>query len=236
MKKLTALILSITLLVCFSTFSAHASDLLRDEDKENMLLQMGLNIDDILSLKDEDLVEGAKYIAEIRDTMEYLFQIIVTRLSSSNKDLAKELIPDHSSVKWISAVDLYELDIAELSKLKDQINIAMWYNKDWQEVLVPEGFWKIGEDIPAGHWTIRPASPSGYITIEYGNKLQSDKKSLSYTGDYWSETIIGNESYMYDIGDAVECDIKVVRNYYIEVSGGGVIFTPYTGKPDLGFK
>ena len=52
-------------------------------------------------------------------------------------------------------IDLSGLTYNELVELKDQINLAIWECDEWQEVEVPQGIWKVGEDIPAGHWTIR---------------------------------------------------------------------------------
>ena len=52
--------------------------------------------------------------------------------------------------------DISGLSYEELVQLRDCINLAIWNSEEWQEVTVPPGLWKIGDDIPAGHWTIRP--------------------------------------------------------------------------------
>ena len=54
--------------------------------------------------------------------------------------------------------DLSGLSFDELVLLRDQLNLAIWNSKEWQEVKVPIGVWKIGDDIPVGKWTISAAS------------------------------------------------------------------------------
>ena len=51
-------------------------------------------------------------------------------------------------------VDLSGMSYDELVILKDRIDKTIWDSQEWQEVTVPQGLYKIGEDIPAGKWTI----------------------------------------------------------------------------------
>lgn len=134
-------------------------------------------------------------------------------------------------------IDLSGMTYEELVALKDQINLAIWNSEEWQEVTVPQGVWKIGEDIPEGHWTITCAG-DGWSTIEYGDELNESGKSLSWFGDiYYSEQICSKESIVYDENSSkVSIDLEVKEGNYIIIDYGNVIFTPYAGKPSLGFK
>lgn len=134
------------------------------------------------------------------------------------------------------AFDLSGLSYDELVALKDQINLAMWNSEEWQEVKVPQGIWEVGTDIPVGHWTIT-AAPNAWLRITYGNVLQENGKNVSWGSDgYLSESLYGTEHVFYNEGDLNSIDIDMKAGYYIEIEDGSVIFTPYSGKPDLGFK
>lgn len=135
-----------------------------------------------------------------------------------------------------STIDLSGLSFDELVELKEQINLAIWESQEWQEVEVPQGVWKVGEDIPAGHWTVRPIDGLR-AKVDLGDTLnenETDIKSNLYFGsafiyskahkDYNAQTDLSEFSFVVKDGD------------YIQIRLGSVIFTPYTGKPDLGFK
>lgn len=135
-------------------------------------------------------------------------------------------------------IDLSSMSYDELVALKDQINLAMWKCEEWQEVTVPQGVWKVGEDIPAGHWTIK--------TDNIFNSLVSCGTALSESGKgidpfksqcYYVDSIKSNESEFFEAArDKAETDIELENGMYIVVECGSVIFTPYSGKPSLGFK
>ena len=132
-------------------------------------------------------------------------------------------------------IDLSSLTYAELVALKDRINLAMWQSEEWQEVTVPEGIWRIGEDIPAGHWTIT-VKGRGSANITYGNKLDRTGKQISFdSGVFFYKVVNGPDNWSFREGDVNYIDIDLIYGYYIDVSGG-VVFTPYAGKPSLGFK
>lgn len=140
----------------------------------------------------------------------------------------------------VSSVNAEEIDISglsyqELVALKNRINLAMWQSEEWQEVTVPEGIWEIGKDIPAGHWTIT-VKGKGSAAITYGNRLDRTGKQISYDSSvFYYKIVNGPENWSFRDGDTNYIDLDLVDGYYIELSGG-VVFTPYTGKPDLGFK
>ena len=104
-------------------------------------------------------------------------------------------------VLWIaqaSAIDLSGMSLAELVDLKEQVTLAMWETEDWQEVTVPQGLYKIGEDIPAGHWAFAIADIGGVPVLKYGNKLEGNKKEVSYKGNiYYAEQLRGPDSGKY---------------------------------------
>lgn len=134
-------------------------------------------------------------------------------------------------------IDLSGMSYDELVALSDQINLAMWNSQEWQEVEVPQGIWLVGEDIPAAHWTIKPVD-GVYSYISYGNTLETNEKEVSYKSkDYYHESIYSPTCNIYDEGeDLLQIDIDAKAGSYIEIENGNVIFTPYSGKPKLGFK
>lgn len=136
----------------------------------------------------------------------------------------------------LAEVDLSGMSFDELVKLKAQINLAIWMSQEWQEVTVPQGMWEIGVDIPAGHWTLI-ANKSAYVMLGYGNQLDESGKDLSFRGSiYELDTIIGEDNWAYDENSKNQTDFVLKDGCYLLIDGGSVIFTPYTGKPSLGFK
>ncbi len=135
-------------------------------------------------------------------------------------------------------IDLSGMSYDELVALKDQINKAMWESEEWQEVTVPQGVYEIGEDIPAGHWTIA-AADGQYVSVSWGTKLNDTKTDVEMVwedGFYEMESMVSAKSDYYDDGDRTEVDFDLQNGQYLVVSGGNVVFTPYQGKPSLGFK
>lgn len=137
------------------------------------------------------------------------------------------------------SIDLSLLSYEDLVTLKDQITLAMWNSKDWQEVTVPQGVYQVGVDIPAGHWTIRPTETTrySYCFIKCGMALDSTKKDLEWDDSYMYESLASEKSEDYDpVTDKSESDFELVDGIYVIVEGSSAVFTPYTGKPSLGFK
>lgn len=130
--------------------------------------------------------------------------------------------------------DISNLTYDELVQLKDQINLAMWNSEEWQEVNVPAGTWEIGKDIPEGHWSISIVD-HGYTTIWYCEKVDELGKPVCWGAKYIYKEIASedfkgfNETYNH----VIDFDCKDGWFLYFDKE---VKFTPYTGKPDLGFK
>lgn len=130
-------------------------------------------------------------------------------------------------------VDLSGMSFDELVALKDQINLALWNSAEWQEVEVPQGVWDVGADIPAGKWTIK-ALPGANTSIRIGNELKDGGTSVNMK---ISQTIKDAAySYYNPASDVTTWSVTLEAGQYLEVSSGPAVFTPYAGKPSLGFK
>lgn len=142
---------------------------------------------------------------------------------------------ESSSVEVIEFSGISDLTYHELVELKNQLNLAMWNSQEWQEVSVPMGTYKIGEDIPAGHWTITPGIDHGYFYVWYFEEPDEFGRPVKPLTRYVYQDLATedfhafNEEYIH----SVDFDMKEGWYFYTEHT---VIFTPYTGKPDLGFK
>ena len=140
---------------------------------------------------------------------------------------------------YASDIDLSGMTFEELVELREQINLAMWNSQEWQEVTVPAGIWEIGVDIPAGYWTVTPDDT--ITSFWYGDKLNDAKTDVGYGWDYNTGiaiTLNGRKakdgSWKYP-NEQHQVSIDMKEGMYIKCNYS-VIFTPYTGKPDLGFK
>lgn len=140
------------------------------------------------------------------------------------------------SYAYADLPDISNLTYEELVKLKDQINLAIWNSEEWQEVTVPQGVWKIGEDIPEGHWSIRMAenNKSGnWCAITYCSKLDATGKGGDWSGIYLYQQLARPGS-TYNAPEVYDIELK--SGMYIIVEQKDVVFSPYEGKPSLGFK
>ncbi len=142
------------------------------------------------------------------------------------------------STAALAEIDLSGMTYDELVALKDQINLAIWNSQEWQEVTVPIGVWKIGEDIPAGHWTIKlaPGSQMGWGSIQWGAELDTTGKKTQYVsgGPNYSEML--EETGDLGVSPLTEIDLDLTADSYLVIEYADMIFTPYAGKPSLGFK
>ena len=131
--------------------------------------------------------------------------------------------------------DISGLSYDELVELKDKINLAVWQSEEWQEVTVPPGLWKIGEDIPAGHWNIRLGIDHGYSTVWYFEEPNEFGRPFAPLTKYVNQSLATEDFHPFDNEyiHSIDFDMKDGWYFYCENT---VIFTPYTGKPDLGFK
>lgn len=134
-----------------------------------------------------------------------------------------------------SDIDLSGLSYDELVELRERIDIAIWSCEEWQEVTVPQGLYEVGLDIPEGKWSVTPVQGyRAYVTI--ANELNEAKTATGFliiSGD----SIVSEQYDGYDPnGDKTAIDCVLSKGQYIEIERGSVIFTPYAGKPSLGFK
>lgn len=127
--------------------------------------------------------------------------------------------------------DISSLTFNELVQLREQINLAIWNSQEWQEVTVPIGVWKIGEDIPIGKWTIA-ISPDAedWCELFYCSKLDNTGLRADWGSNVFFYCQLESD------GDTRSVDIDCKDGTYIIVERVPVIFRPYSGKPDLGFK
>ena len=130
--------------------------------------------------------------------------------------------------------DISGLSFDELVQLRDQLNLAIWNSEDWQEVKVPIGAWKIGEDIPVGKWTITAADGSIYVQLCDKVAAGGMEADISNSRFYYSTEILPKDSM--DETEPKQLDVDAYKGNYIIIKYGPAIITPYAGKPDLGFK
>ena len=137
-----------------------------------------------------------------------------------------------------SSYDFSGLSLSELIELQEHLQLAMWNSKEWQEVEVPQGIYRIGTDIPAGKWTITAADGCD-ATIKYGDTLDSAEADIEWSdGIYYAEMMAGEGSWR-DVnmhGQYVKTvSLKLQGGAYFLVNDGPVVFSTYTA-PNLGFK
>ena len=132
--------------------------------------------------------------------------------------------------------DLSGLSFDELVQLRERINLAIWNSQEWQEVTVPPGVWEIGADIPAGHWSVRPSEGCGpdYIIYVSGITKQGHDIDLD-AGDYIMECLCDPSAAYYSGEYKTVTDIVMEAGRFVRLDCT-MIFSPYSGKPDLGFK
>lgn len=129
--------------------------------------------------------------------------------------------------------DLSGLSFDELVALREQIDLAIWNSEEWQEVTVPQGVWEIGADIPEGKWTIR-AAPNAMSMCWVGTELQKNGNEVK---SITSAVLISPTNFVYQEGSSrTEWTVELVAGEYIQIATGSAVFSPYAGKPALGFK
>lgn len=130
-------------------------------------------------------------------------------------------------------VDLNGMTYDELVALKDKINRAIWDSEEWQEVEVPQGVWAVGDDIPAGKWTIK-ALPGGDTYIKIGVEVKDGGTDVN---SKTSQRIKDEGHSYYDSkSDITSWTFEFTEGQYVKIDNGPAVFTPYSGKPSLGFK
>ncbi len=135
------------------------------------------------------------------------------------------------SCAFAEDIDLSGLSFQELEALRNRCLLEMMQRDEWQEVEVPAGVWEIGVDIPAGHWSFRAGTKHSQwndVYISYGDVLEFGGKTINVSkSSFWFSHTFDNARPEYDLE---------LTTGYLVVSFGSIIVTPYTGKPDLGFK
>ena len=140
-------------------------------------------------------------------------------------------------VSFADLPDISWLSFDELLLLKEQISLALWSSDEWQSVTVPRGVYQIGVDIPEGYWTMTPVGERTGL-YEYCDLLDSTGHLVSrdaevYLAIYVSTRRIGKS---WEDRDAYhELSLDMQSGMYV-ILPCDTIFTPYSGKPDLGFK
>ena len=131
--------------------------------------------------------------------------------------------------------DLSGLSYDELVQLRDQINLAIWNSREWREVTVPPGVYEIGKDIPAGHWSVRPASGCGPDYIIYASASADQGHDVDILAGFYIMECICDPSAIYYSGEyKTSTDIIMESGFFVRLDCT-MIFSPYSGKPDLGF-
>lgn len=138
------------------------------------------------------------------------------------------------SVSYAETIDLDGLTFDEMSALRDHIMLEMMSRDEWQEVTVPAGTYQVGVHIPAGHWTIKPTD-GNYCVIEVGAALEDNSKEIKYgSAGYYHVMLVSETSRSYK-DDQAFVDLDLKDGMYICIERSAVVFTPYSGQPDLGF-
>ena len=142
-------------------------------------------------------------------------------------------VPVVSTDPVITDIGLEGKSYDELVALKDQINKAIWDSAEWQEVEVPQGVWEVGADIPAGKWTILPGA-SGNTFVKVGTEIKDGGTDVSSK----ASASVRNDTYKYykAESDLTSWTYEFTAGEYVKIEFGSAIFTPYAGKPSLGFK
>lgn len=121
-------------------------------------------------------------------------------------------------VMAIAETDLTSMSFEELVALQKSVVKEIMSRPEWKEVEVPNGNWKVGEDIPEGRYSV---SCSGFV----GFQVWGDKAD-----DYATNGgLIKNE--LLQAGSSIG-SLKLEDGYEVVVSGGTVTFAPAIG---LGF-
>lgn len=107
-------------------------------------------------------------------------------------------------------VDISGLSFEELISLQTKVNQALWASDGWKEVTVPEGVYKIGEDIPAGRWTLKRAV-NDYTYMRVGKRFTEGK--------------VGGYTFTSEV--EAETNLILEEGCYIEILHNPLVFTPY---------
>lgn len=138
-------------------------------------------------------------------------------------------------------IDLSGLSFQELAVLRNRCLYEMMQRDEWQEVTVPQGNYLVGRDIPAGTWLVRCADNGResismrFAVISWGKgKPQDGRVPYPRKG----EADLYNPNGKYYEGEMTEFIIELEEGDWVAIKPdrNAVVFTPYTGTPNLGFK
>lgn len=132
----------------------------------------------------------------------------------------------------VAEVDLTGMTFDELVELRQKVDAAIFASDGWQEVSVPAGIYKIGEDIPAGKWVVTPAKGSTAF-IDLGKSI--DDNGMEIADGFYNETITSESDSYAAYNNVREVTLDLQDGTYIEIDNSNVIFTPFKGH-NLGFK
>lgn len=138
---------------------------------------------------------------------------------------------------WATAladVDLSGMSYEELVELEKQVEQAIWASDGWQEVTVPPGTYKIGEDIPVGKWLIKPVDGA---RVDFYYCAEVDEAGSASTSSAYKYENLFSPSFvsMFEKNPAHEITVDCVAGMYITLENGSVTFSPAV-KTSLGFK
>lgn len=142
----------------------------------------------------------------------------------------------------IAEINLSNMSVAQLIALKEQINNELMSRPQIKSVTVPQGLWVVGKDIPAGTYTLkcpdlgRDEYLMRHCDIQWGKSTPNDGiiKSKDRLGKV---EIFNDKNNYYKGGQTTEYVVTFENGTYIYIHplNNKVIFTTYTGNPDLGF-
>ena len=132
-------------------------------------------------------------------------------------------------------VDLSGMSFEELVDLAHRVDQAIWASDGWQEVTVPPGTYKVGEDIPARKWTVK-ATEAGSVLVYYCAAIDDAGSANIFGGASTDDWIYSPSARTYDPTCQTEATYDMKEGMYFIVMNGNAVFTPYMGKSSLGFK
>lgn len=131
--------------------------------------------------------------------------------------------------------DISGLSFDELISLRSKVNLSLMRSSNFQKVTVPSGIWEVGKDIPAGHWSITPAPGCGPDYVIYGSSLKEGGHDIDlFAGPYIMECVCSTSSSDYSLEYKNITDIVMEDGHFVRLDCA-MVFTTYSGKPDLGF-
>lgn len=134
------------------------------------------------------------------------------------------------------ATDMSQFSFEVLVQVQQEVAKELTKRPEWREVTVPQGVWEVGKDIPAGHWLIS-AYPGTYARVTVGDTLNVSQKTVSWNSAFFYTANVVSPEYrsFKEHSDQPSFDIELKAGLYVVVEHGSVVFSPFIGKPLLGF-